>query len=263
MGDALVEQAMTVAAAAVRAGAARVEAARDGLRVRAKGDGDLTTSADAAAHEAVVATITEAFGDHAIVGEDGGHGSSPRRWYVDALDGTLNYRHRLPYYVVSAALWDGDTPVAGAVADPVHDELYLAGRGGGATRNGTPIAVSDAATLADGVVVTQSAARSPEGIARFTDLLSRLMASTGGVRMPGSRVLALCHVADGRFAGAAERSLDPWDLAAAGLIITEAGGTVTGFDGRPAVPAGADDRLDVVAAPAALHPALLILVGSP
>lgn len=211
---------------------------------------------------AIVSTIFAAFPDHAIVGEDGSSGTSSRRWYVDALDGTVNYAHRIPYYAVSLALWDGDRALAAAVHDPVHDELYLAGRGQGATRNDSSISVASAARLTESLVVTQSAARSEAGIAAFTDLLTRLMARTGGVRMPGSRVMALCHVADGRFVGAAERSLDPWDLAAAALIITEAGGRVTSFDGSSAVPGSADDRLDVVASNGSVHDALVKIAAA-
>lgn len=261
---ALVERAVRVAAEAARAGAAAVrEARRDLVDVRTKGAGDLTTSTDARAHAAIVSVIHDAFPEHAVVGEDGSSGRGARRWYVDALDGTVNYAHGIPCYAVSVALWDGDQPVAAAVLDPVHDELYLAGRGLGATANGTPISVSGASTLDEGIVVTQSAARSAPGIASFTALLARLMATTGGVRMPGSRVVALCHVADGRYLGAAERSLDPWDLAAAGLIITEAGGRVTGFDSGRVVPGGADDRIDVVASNGRVHDALVEAASAP
>lgn len=256
-------RAVDVAAQAARAGGAAVRTARrDAVDVQRKGPGDLTTSTDVSAHAAIVSVLHDAFPSHAILGEDGSSGEDPHRWYVDALDGTVNYAHRIPYYAISVALWNDDQPVAAAVLDPVHEELFLAGRELGATLNGEPISVSHASTLEEGIVVTQSAARSESGIASFIALLSRLMATTGGVRMPGSRVVALCHVADGRYIGAAERSLDPWDLAAAGLIITEAGGRVTGFDGRPVVPGDADDRLDVVASNGVVHDAL-VDVASP
>lgn len=260
-----------VAARAARAGGDAIRAVdRDELTVGYKTPLDITTSADQAAHAAVLDVLVQECPDHAIRGEDGDRGADGVEyvWYVDALDGTANYAASIPYYCVSVGLRrTGPTgrpaTVAAAVHDPVHDELYDAALGAGARRDGRFIRVSATASLDRAVVATQIKTADPAERDRFVAEFGQFVSHCAGVRVPGCRVLMLCHVADGRFTAHVERGLDAWDLAAGSLILTEAGGTLTDFHGRPVELA---DSNDIVATNGPIHGDLIQLcspVGGP
>jgi myo-inositol-1(or 4)-monophosphatase len=180
--------------------------------------------------------IAEKFPDHDVLAEEFGEGSSTRprsrwRWVFDPLDGTTNYAHGLPIYCSSLGLEiDGRTEV-GAVYDPTRRELYTAVRGGGARLNDRPLAVSDATTLIDALLVTgfpyDVHQQAGDLVAMFGEFLSHARA----VRRLGSAALDLCYVAAGRFEAFWEQHLKPWDVSAGALIVEEAGGRVTGMDG--------------------------------
>lgn len=258
------ENLRDVAARAARAGGDAIRAVdRDELAVGYKTPLDITTSADEAAHAAVLEVLVRECPDHAIRGEDGDRGADGAEyvWYVDALDGTANYAAGIPYYCVSVGLRrtapsGQPMTVAAAVHDPVHDELYDAALGAGARRDGRPIQVSDAASLDRAVVATQIKTADPAERDHFLAEFGQFVSHCAGVRVPGCRVLMLCHVADGRFTAHVERGLDPWDLAAGSLILTEAGGTLTDFDGLPMVLA---DSNDIVATNGPIHDDLIRL----
>ena len=250
---------LRAAIAAARAGGAAImRRLRDSdLRVRYKdGRANLVTAADIESQRAVTAMIRSQFPHHAVVGEEGSAGDTgaPRVWYVDPLDGTTNFSRGLPFFCVSVALREYGRVVAGAVYDPVRDEMFAARAGGGATLNGAPLRVSEVDRLDRALVVAQAQTVVPAEIQAYANLVGRLMSVTAGVRSLGSPALTLCAIAAGRLEAYCEYTMDAWDILAGQLILTEAGGTLTLFDGRPHVTA---DRADVVASNGRIHAALI------
>jgi len=250
--------AAEVAQAAARAGGAALMARRlERLDVEYKdARANLVTVADRESQRAIADIILTAFPGHAVDGEEGvaGNFDSPDVWYVDPLDGTTNFTHGLPFSCVSVAYRSGGATIAGAVYDPLHDEMFAAARGGGATLNGAPIGVSDTARLERALVVAQAQTVDPGEIRAYALLVERLMSVAGGVRSLGSPALTLCYIAAGRLDAYCEYTMDAWDILAGQLILAEAGGLLTLFDGQPHVTA---DRVDVVASNGYIHAALI------
>ena len=251
---------LRLAVAAARAGGAvlmrRLRAGAD-LEVGYKdARANLVTAADREAQRTIAATILALFPYHQVNGEEGtaGNPGSSHVWYVDPLDGTTNYAHGLPFFCVSVALRAYGRTVAGAVYDPLHDELYAASADGGATLNGVPLRVSATATLDRSLVVAQAQTVEEAEIRAYARLVERLMSVTGGVRSLGSPALTLCAIAAGRLDAYCEYAMDAWDIAAGQLILERAGGRVTLFDGRPHESA---DRADVVASNGRIHQELV------
>lgn len=260
-GCLLVDAALTAAVDAARAGGA-VLAATDRTRVDVTHKDarvDITTSADLASQAAVVRVLRSAFPEHVIVGEEGTEPGSDGEhvWFVDGLDGTSNFTHGIPWYAVSVALRCRDEVVAGAVYDPVHDELWAAGRGRGATGNGTPLRVAATGRVAEAVVVSQIQSSDPERIAEFTATFERLMNAAGGVRFVGAPALILAHIAAGHFDAYVERAMPAWDISAGQLILEEAGGRLTDLAGVRVASAAVTD---VVATNGAVHDELLAVL---
>ena len=217
---------------------------------------NLVTAADRESQRAVTETILTAFPGHAINGEEGTAGNLDAAdvWYVDPLDGTTNFTHGVPFFCVSVALRSNARTVAGAVYDPSRDEMFVAALGGGATLNGTPIGVSGVARLDRALVVAQAQTVDPVEIRAYARLVERLMSVSGGVRSLGSPALTLAAIAAGRLEAYCEYTMDAWDILAGQLILAEAGGMLTLFDGRPHVTA---DRADVVASNGYVHAELI------
>jgi myo-inositol-1(or 4)-monophosphatase len=254
----LLDEAVEVAAAAARAGGA-VLAATDpaGVVVTLKdARADVTTSADHASQDAVVEVLRSAFPRHVIVGEEGAidGADSGHVWFVDGLDGTSNFTHGIPWYCVAVALRCGPEVVAGAVYDPVHHQLYVAGRDRGATRNGARLRVAPTGELARAFVATQIQTSDPERIAGFVAELERLMNAVAGVRFIGAPALIMSHIAAGELTAYCERAMEAWDISAGQLLIEEAGGRVSDYAGNRIDSAA---RTDVVASNGAVHDALL------
>jgi myo-inositol-1(or 4)-monophosphatase len=259
----ILDAARTAAVDAARAGGA-VLAATDRTRVDVTHKDarvDITTSADLASQAAVVGVLREAFTEHVIVGEEGTEPGSDAEhvWYVDGLDGTSNFTRGIPWYAVSVALRCRGEVVAGAVFDPVHDELWSAGRGRGATGNGRPLRVAGTARVAEAVVVSQIQSSDPALIARFAAMFEQLMNAAAGVRFVGAPALVLSHIAAGHIDAYVERAMPPWDISAGQIILEEAGGRLTDLTGTRV--AGADVT-DVVATNGAVHGELLAVLGS-
>ena len=252
--------AAEVAEAAARAGGAvLMRSLRDGgeLEINYKdARANLVTAVDRESQRAVAETILTAFPDPAVDGEEGTAGNlgAADVWYVDPLDGTTNYTHGLPFFCVSVAFWSHGATVAGAIYDPLREEMFVGVRGGGATLNGTPIGVSDIARLDRALVVAQAQTVDPAEISAYAGLVERLMSVSGGVRSLGSPALTLCSIAAGRLEAYCEYTMDAWDILAGQLILAEAGGLLTLFDGRPHDTA---DRVDVVASNGYIHPELI------
>lgn len=204
-----------------------------------KGAIDLVTDSDRASEELIGGAIMKQFPDHRFVGEESTFlsGDTPAgtelfSWLVDPLDGTTNYAHRYPHFAVSIGLEHAGKVVLGVVYDPMRDELFVAERGNGATLNGTPIHVSTTDRLERSLLGTGFAYGADER-AENARVWNGLLPVAQGVRRDGSAALNLCYVAAGRLDGFWERPLNAWDMAAGSLIVEEAGGVVTGYDGTP------------------------------
>jgi myo-inositol-1(or 4)-monophosphatase len=232
-----------MSAIAREAGALLLPYFHRGLKIEYKGDADLVTAADRASETLIRERIGKQFPSHDVLGEEQGLNDqgSDYRWYVDPLDGTTNFAHGYPVFCVSMALehrvleqreGDQGRRIAGVVYDPTRDELFTAAQGRGAHLNGTPIHVSTAAELKECLVATgfPSHKRHKNPNIHF---YHQITLRTHGVRRAGSAALDLCNVASGRFDGFWEFNLNPWDTAAGVLIVEEAGGTVSRFDGAP------------------------------
>lgn len=232
-------------------------------------DTDVVTVMDTAAEQLLRTRLLEARPDDAILGEEGSRspGSSGITWVVDPIDGTVNYLYGLPGYAVSVAAVVGDLqgahwhPVAGAVCAPLLGRVWAAHRAGGAwtgdldgaTR--TTLSVSRATLLGQALVGTGFSYR-PEVRAQQARLLTRVLPAVRDIRRMGSAAVDLCLVAQGGLDAFYEQELNPWDLAAGWLVVTEAGGLVTGWAGGRPGPAG------VLAGGPHLHPQLIRLLAA-
>jgi myo-inositol-1(or 4)-monophosphatase len=198
---------------------------------------DLVTEIDRGAEDIIVRGLRAAFPDHDIVAEE----SSPRRaqglrpcWYVDPLDGTTNFVHGLPHCAVSLAMATPDGAIAAAVVfDPFKQEMFTAVRGQSAMLNDEPIRVSEAGALDESLFVTGFPYDRRQHTKFYIAYFETFIRRCRDLRRFGSASLDLCYVAAGRFDGFWEWRLKPWDTAAGWLILEEAGGRVTDFDGSP------------------------------
>ncbi len=212
-----------------------------GVETEYKTDVDLVTEADRRSEALILARLSEAFPDHGIFGEEGTRRQldSEYRWHVDPLDGTTNFAHGFPVFCVSLGLEHrpsgtaGDGVLVAAVLyDPLRDEMFTAERGKGALLNGRAIHVSKTPSLSKALLATGFPSKSrhrdpnPHFYHEFT-------MRSHGVRRAGSAALDLAYVAAGRVDAYWEFRLNPWDTAAGALLVLEAGGTLTRFDGSP------------------------------
>lgn len=194
---------------------------------------DLVTEADRETEDLIVRRILEARPDDGLLGEEGANraGSSGVRWVIDPIDGTTNFVYGVPAYSVSIGVEREGSVVAGVVNDVALGQAYTASLGGGAHLNGRSITVSsktDLSTSLMGIGFAYDPLRR-EAQARFYD---GVMADIRDVRRMGSAALDLCRVACGQLDGYFEFQLNPWDVAAGGLIVREAGGVTMGFHGH-------------------------------
>jgi myo-inositol-1(or 4)-monophosphatase len=230
-----VNELLEVCERAARMGGSVLLEWADRFTVREKGPSDLVTQADEAAQEAIRALIEARFPAHAFIGEEqsppGKNLGSDFCWYVDPLDGTTNYVHRVPHYCTSVAVAERGSVVAAAIYDPVSRESYTASRGGGAYMNGQRIRTSTTTELAHALAAASFSSRvDPESIEidQFIDMLLHCR----GVRRTGSAALNLCYVAVGRFDCFWALTTKAWDVAAGALLVEEAGGSVSHWSGE-------------------------------
>jgi myo-inositol-1(or 4)-monophosphatase len=227
-----------MSAIAREAGVLLMQFFHQGLKIEYKGDADLVTAADRASEVLIRERIAKEFPSHDVLGEEQGLNDrgSEYRWYVDPLDGTTNFAHGFPVFAVSMALEHRlgaeRKRVAGVVYDPTRDELFSAELGKGAQLNGKPIRVSKATQLKECLVATGFPSHKRHKNPNIF-FYHQITLRTHGVRRAGSAALDLCNVACGRFDGFWEFNLNPWDTAAGVLIVEEAGGKASRFDGSP------------------------------
>jgi myo-inositol-1(or 4)-monophosphatase len=252
---------LRLASAVAREAGAILRALHGRVRdVRHKGAVDLVTEADRASEALIATRLLAAYPDDALLAEEGTdagvNAGARRRWIVDPLDGTTNFAHGHPVFAVSIALEVELQVVAGVVYDPLRDELFAAALGGGATLNDTPIVVSGVDTLIAAMLATGFAydlARRMENLPYFASFV----AATQAVRREGAAALDVCYVACGRYDGYWERGVSAWDVAAASLILSEAGGQLGGFQRRPIDV----HAREIVASNLALHDAMQAIIA--
>jgi myo-inositol-1(or 4)-monophosphatase len=247
-----------MSAIAREAGALLLHYFHQKLKIEYKGDADLVTAADRASEALIRERISQQFPSHDVLGEEQGlkDQGGDYRWYVDPLDGTTNFAHGFPVFCVSIAL-EHRSPsstrrISAVIYDPTRDELFSAEQGRGARLNGQPVHVSKVAQLKESLVATgfPSHKRHKNPNIYF---YHQVTLRTHGVRRAGSAALDLCNVACGRFDGFWEFNLNPWDTAAGVLIVEEAGGKVTRFDGSAFVL----DSRETLASNGLVHDALV------
>ena len=193
---------------------------------------DLVTDTDRASETAILEVLRSRFPDHAIVAEEsGGHADREFVWLVDPLDGTTNFAHGYPQISISMALRRAGETIFGLVSDPIREELFVARRGGGAHLNDRPLAVSAAPELAASLLASGFPYDRREHADFYLSFFKAFMLRTQGIRRAGSAALDLCWIAAGRVDGFWEWKLKAWDTAAGALIVEEAGGRVSDFDG--------------------------------
>lgn len=201
--------------------------------VHYKGRIDLVTDIDHRSETFLLEQIHRRFPEHTVLAEESGRreGESESCWYIDPLDGTVNFAHGIPLFCVSLGFAQGGVMQLGVVYDPLRDELFSAERGRGAHLNGQPMRVSQVSDLLQCLLASGFAYQewiTEQNLPHF----GRFSRLTQGVRRLGSAAIDLCYVAAGRLEGYWEISLSPWDLAAGGLIVQEAGGIMTRADGE-------------------------------
>jgi myo-inositol-1(or 4)-monophosphatase len=251
----------TAVEAVVRAGDMMLARVGHDMQIAKKSAIDLVTEVDVAIERMFRELISTRFPDHAILGEEfGGSASVPEGpcWVFDPIDGTTNFAHGLPIFCSSLALEFNGVGEIAAVYDPSRRELFTAVRGAGAFLNGRPIRVSSAAALIDSMLVTGFPYDVHTRLDEIIGLFRAFVGQARAVRRLGSAAIDLCYVAAGRMDGFWERDLNPWDIAGGALLVTEAGGRVTGLNGEPFASRGRS----VLASNNLIHDAMLHTVRS-
>lgn len=201
---------------------------------RLKAEANLVTDADLASQKAIIRIIKKNFPEHDFLGEENARKNtgSPYLWVIDPIDGTTNFAHTFPQSSISIALFYKNQVIAGGVYNPVTQEMFLAQKGKGATLNGKKIHVSSVRKVHEALLVTGFPYNRNEIMPQLLHRFENFLRASHDVRRLGSAALDLCWLAAGRLDGYWEQNLNPWDVAAGSLILTEAGGKVTDFSGR-------------------------------
>lgn len=205
----------------------------DTITITEKNTNDFVTDADTQAEQEIIKTIHKAYPQHAILAEEGGAtGKNDYTWIIDPIDGTNNFIHGLPHFSISIAVSYKNKVEHGLVYNPILQELFTASRGSGAFLNDRRIRVSNRKNFKGALIGTGYGLKNPKNIAPHIALLQKLLPETAGIRRSGSAALDFAYVACGRYDGFWELGLAPWDVAAGGLLVKEAGGVVSDFSGN-------------------------------
>jgi myo-inositol-1(or 4)-monophosphatase len=243
-----------------RAGALQRERYETALEIGTKSAPvDLVTEVDKACEALIVAALEKERPADAVLAEEGGgsdRDGATWRWIVDPLDGTTNYAHGYPRFCVSIGVERADERQVGVVYDPLMEELYHGVRGGGAFRNGRRVRVSEETRLDRSLLATGFAYDRRESEIDNLNFFGAFLKRARALRRDGSAALDLAYVASGRLEGYWELKLQPWDVAAGALLVEEAGGRFTDFEGRGPARAGRE----IVASNGHIHAAMLELI---
>ena len=203
------------------------------LQVEVKARNDFVSEVDREAEARIIEDLLKSYPDHGIVAEESGQieGKGEYRWIIDPLDGTTNYLHGFPQYAVSIACEHRGRLAHGVIYDPFKQELFAASRGDGATLNNRRIRVSKIKSVEGALIGTGFPFKNPADLDEFLQLFSAFFKSASDMRRAGSAALDLAYVAAGRLDGFWESGLNAWDMAAGALIVREAGGIVTDYQG--------------------------------
>jgi myo-inositol-1(or 4)-monophosphatase len=229
---------LNIAVKAARAAGAIINRAAldiDILKVNTKNPNDFVTEVDHASERVIIDTLLEAYPGHGILAEESGrtHGAkhSDYVWIIDPLDGTTNFIHGLPTYAVSIALSHRGQIQQAVVYDPARNDLFYASKGRGAYLNDRRLRVSKRTRLSDSLIGTGFPFRKGDNFKRYLKIFEEVMQHCAGLRRPGAAALDLCYVAAGWYDGFFETGLQPWDVAAGSLMVSEAGGLIGNFTG--------------------------------
>jgi myo-inositol-1(or 4)-monophosphatase len=227
-----------VAIKAARAAGAIINRAAldvEAVRVSQKQVNDFVTEIDQASERIIIDTLLTAYPDHGILAEESGsqHGNpnADHIWIIDPLDGTTNFIHGFPVYCVSIALQVRGKLEQAVIYDPTRNDLFTATKGRGAFMNERRIRVSKRTRLNECLISTGFPFRPEDDFNKYLRLMGDVMQRTAGLRRPGAAALDLAYVAAGFSDGFFELGLQPWDMAAGALLVTEAGGLVGNFTG--------------------------------
>src|SRR5581483_6854160 len=231
----------------------------ENLQISMKGPADFVTSADKRTERILIEELSRARPGYGFLGEEGGGiegKDKTHRFIIDPIDGTTNFMHGIPHFAISIGLEREGQLVAGIVFNPITDDLYYAEKGHGAFLNNKRLRVAGRKELSSCLFAVGLPFMAREGRARAVAEMDHVLAASSGVRRFGAASLDMAWVAAGRFDGFWERGLHLWDSAAGMVLIREAGGIVSDFDGRTDGLSGAD----IVCANEHIHPQLLKLL---
>ncbi|WP_225721670.1 inositol monophosphatase family protein [Candidatus Vallotiella sp. (ex Adelges kitamiensis)] len=205
----------------------------DLLQVNKKQHNDFVTEVDRSAETVIIDTLHAAYPEHGFLAEESGASANKSEyvWIIDPLDGTTNFIHGFPQYCVSIALSYRGVITQAVVYDPTRNDLFTASRGCGSFLNDRRIRVSRRDRLADGLIGTGFPFRDQSGLDGYLKLFGEMTCACAGLRRPGAAALDLAYVAAGRYDGFFEQGIQPWDIAAGSLLVSEAGGLVGNYTG--------------------------------
>lgn len=229
-------QYLSIAEEAARAAGTYIRAHLGNLSatdIATKQASDYVTIVDKASERLIIGILQRTFPDHRFLAEESQQDESMEgyRWIIDPLDGTTNFIHTVPTFAVSIALQHEGQIIAGVIFDPMQGELFTAAHREGALLNGRNISVSSRSSLADSLIATGFPFKQRDLIDPYLAAFRRVFMRVSDLRRPGAAALDLAGVACGRYDGFFEIGLKPWDAAAGGLLIREAGGVITDFGG--------------------------------
>ncbi len=216
----------------------------DSVKFARKSANDFVSEVDQAAEASIIDTLLGAYPSHHILGEESGYSAAPEDqvnaylnadfvWIIDPLDGTTNFLHGLPQYCVSIGLMQKGIMTQAVVYDPHRDELFSASKGGGAFLNDRRVRVSRREKIAESVIGTGFPFKELKHLDQYLADFRAITIEGASLRRPGAAALDLAYVAAGRYDGFFETGLSPWDAAAGSLLVTEAGGLVGDYRGKP------------------------------
>ncbi len=203
-------------------------------QVSLKGARDFVTEIDKKSEKEILNIIQSQFPDHSILAEESGiqENNSDYQWIIDPLDGTVNYIHEFPIFCVSIGMEYQGKRKIGVVYDPLRQELFSAEQGQGAHLNGKKISVTPITELSEAILATGFPFRIHDRLDNYLQMFKSVFQNVSGIRRGGSAAIDLAYTACGRFDGFWEMGLSPWDISAGLLLIEEAGGLTSGFDGN-------------------------------